>query len=122
MRSNAKDVDAYLEEVPAERRAALTRLRALCLSTLKGYQERMEYGGPGYTAPGAAEPEVGFASQKQYIALYILKQPALEAHRAELAGLSVGQGCIRYRRPEQINWAVVKKLLTSTRRLKAPIC
>lgn len=82
----------------------------------------MEYGGPVYQAPGAAEPEVGFASQKHFIGLYILKQSALEAHRAELAGLSVGKGVIRYRRPEQIDWAVVKKLFVSTRRLKAPIC
>lgn len=122
MQSQAKDVDAYLAEVPAERRAALTRLRELCRRTLIGYTEGMHYGMPGYTAPGAEEGEVGFASQKQYIALYILKQPALEAHRAELAGLSVGKGCIRYRRPEQIDFKVVKKLLTTSRKLKAPVC
>ncbi len=122
MQSNAKDVAAYIAEAPAERRAALTKLRELCLSTLKGYEERMEYGGPVYQQPGAKEPEVGFASQKQYISLYILKQPALEAHRALLAGLSVGKGCIRYRRPAQIDFAVVKKLLVSTRRMKVPIC
>lgn len=122
MQSKAPDVESYIREAPAERQAALTRLRELCLRTLKGYTEVMTYGMPGYVAPGATEGAVGFASQKQYIALYILKQPALEAHRAALAGLSVGKGCIRYRRPEQIDWAVVRKLLISSRELKAPIC
>jgi hypothetical protein len=32
MQSTAKDVTAYLEEVPAERKAALEQLRKLCLS------------------------------------------------------------------------------------------
>ena len=39
MQSQAKDVTAYLEEVPAERRAALVQLRKQCLATLKGFEE-----------------------------------------------------------------------------------
>lgn len=50
----------------------------------------MAYGMPGYRRDSVIE--VGFASQKQYISLYMLKQSVLDAHRAELAGLSVGKG------------------------------
>jgi len=32
MQSSAKNVTEYLAEVPAERKAALTQLRALCLA------------------------------------------------------------------------------------------
>ncbi len=39
MQSTAKDVTSYLEEVPAERKAALVQLRKLCLTALKGFEE-----------------------------------------------------------------------------------
>ena len=45
MQSKAKDVTAYLKEVPEERRDALTELRTLCLATLTGFDESMAYGG-----------------------------------------------------------------------------
>ena len=59
--------------------------------------------------------EVGFASQKNYISLYILKESVVAAHRARLAGLSVGKGCIRYSKPEKIDFSVVEQLLIATR-------
>src|SRR5215831_18851333 len=107
MQSNAKDVDTYIEEAPAERRPALTRLRNLCRQELKGFEERMFYGMPGYARRG--DLEVGFASQRNYIALYILRQDALASQRPALSGLSVGKGCIRYAQPEKINYPVVRK-------------
>lgn len=48
---------------------------------------------PGYTTNGVVE--VGFASQKQYISLYILKEDVVQVNRAALQGLSVGKYCIR---------------------------
>jgi hypothetical protein len=62
----------------------------------------------------AAVIEVGFGKQARYLSLYILKQPVFEAHRAEFAGVSLGKGCIRFRRPEQIDWAIVSRLLVDT--------
>lgn len=120
MQSTAKTVDAYLEQVPAERRAALEKLRDLCRSILQGYEEVMEYGMPGYKKNGVGE--VGFASQKHYIALYILKQDALASCRPLLTGLSIGKGCIRYPRPEKINFEIVEKLLRATVHSSGPIC
>jgi len=120
MQSSAKDVDTYIEEAPAERRPALTQLRDLCRQELKGFEERMFYGMPGYARCG--ELEVGFASQRNYIALYILRQDALASQRPALAGLSIGKGCIRYTQPEKINYPVVRKMLAATRRSKGPVC
>ena len=79
MQSTAKNVTDYLEEVPAERKPALSRLRDLCRATLTGYEESMSYGLPSYSRNG--EIEVGFASQKHFIALYILKNDVMDAHR-----------------------------------------
>ena len=40
MQSQAKDVAAYIEEAPPDRREALLKLRQLCLDTLEGYTGR----------------------------------------------------------------------------------
>jgi uncharacterized protein YdhG (YjbR/CyaY superfamily) len=80
----------------------------------------MAYGMPAYSRDG--ELEVGFAKQARYLSLYILKQPVLDAHRSQLSGLSLGKGCIRFRRPEQIDWEIVASLLSETRASNAGIC
>jgi uncharacterized protein YdhG (YjbR/CyaY superfamily) len=113
MQSKASDVTAYLREAPSERQEALARLRGLCLEVLAGYVEGMEYGLPGYRRSGGAI-EVGFASQKNYISLYILKEDVMQANRGLLEGLSVGKGCIRYSSPKKMNFDVIRKLLEET--------
>jgi hypothetical protein len=75
---------------------------------------------PSYARAG--QIEVAFAKQARYLSLYILKRPIFEAHRAELSGLSLGKGCIRYRRPEQVNWVIVSGLLADTRASSDSIC
>ena len=79
MQSSARTVPAYLKEVPSGRKEALLKLRELCRATLTGYKESMAYGMPGYSRDG--EVEVGFASQKNFIALYILRTDVMNAHR-----------------------------------------
>lgn len=122
MQSTATTVDIYLEEVPAERRDALIRLCTLCRTLLPGFEESMKYGMPGYARNGVVE--VGFASQKHFIALYILRNDVMDAHRALLdgKGISLGKGCIRYSRPERIDFAVVEKLLKETAQSTGDIC
>ena len=51
MQSSAENVDAYLVEVPEGRRAAIDRLRSMCVATLSGYEECMDYGMPSYRRP-----------------------------------------------------------------------
>jgi len=122
MQSNAKSVEAYLEEVPAERQEALTQLRDLCRATLKGFDESMEYGMPSYSRNG--EVEVAFASQKNYISLYVLKQEVLEAHKEKVAGkgISFGKGCIRYSKSERIDFKLVEQMFVESEKSDAPIC
>jgi uncharacterized protein YdhG (YjbR/CyaY superfamily) len=120
MQSEAKTIDAYLAELPTDRREAVSRLRKLCRETLKGYEEGMDYGLPCFKRGGVVE--IGFASQRNYISLYCLKKEVLDAHRGLLEGLSVGKGCIRYPKPEKIDFAVVKKLLVATAKSGAKPC
>ena len=120
MQSTAKDVTTYLEEVPEERKEALNKIRSLCLATLEGYEEMMAYGGPCYARNG--QIEVGFASQKQFIGLYLMNIELLDAHRHKLKGLSVGKSCIRYSKPAKIDFAFVEQLLRDIRNSNSEIC
>jgi uncharacterized protein YdhG (YjbR/CyaY superfamily) len=122
MQSNAKDVTGYIEEAPAERRDALLKLRELCQGHLAGFTENMEYGGPTYSRNG--EVEVGFASQKHFIGLYILRTNVMKAHKDQLMGkgVSIGKGAIRYSKPEQIDFQVVESMLHATVISNGPVC
>jgi len=120
MQSKARDVPTYLADVKERDRKCLATLRRLCVSTLKGYEEGMEYGMPCYKRDGVVE--VAFASQANYISLYILKTDVMKANRSALEGLSVGKGCIRYGSPAKVDFAVVKKLLVDTRLSANRVC
>lgn len=122
MQSKTEDVTTYLKEIPVDRKAALARLRELCLKHLPGFEESMAYGGPSYSRAGVVE--VGFASQKHFIGLYILRTDVMKAHRDSLniKGVTVGKGCIRYPKPEKIDFNVVEKMLMDTKRSDGPVC
>lgn len=122
MQSKAPTVDEYLLEVPEERKAVLTKLRDLCRKYLEGFEESMEYGMPNYKRNGMAE--VGFASQKHFIALYILRTDVMKSHADQLkgTGISHGKGCIRYSKPERVDFKVVESLLKATTKSKGQVC
>ncbi len=120
MQSTAADVDAYLAEVPDERRPVLTAIRQLCRESLPGNVEGMAYGIPSYARNGVVE--VAFASQKQYISIYGLKSDVLKAYRAEFPAASIGKGCIRYKKPEHVDLAAVERLLRATAASDGEVC
>src|SRR5690606_6062754 len=91
VQSRATDVATYLAELPPERRAALTRLRELCLAELPGFTEVMAYGMPAYQRDGVGE--IAFAAQKQYISFYLLRTDVRDAFADRLAGHDMGKGC-----------------------------
>jgi uncharacterized protein YdhG (YjbR/CyaY superfamily) len=105
----APTVARYIEKQPPEWQPTLKKLRVECRRELRGYLETIAYGMPSYNRDG--QTEVSFAKQARYLSLYILKRSVFDAHRAELAGLSLGKGCIRYQRPESIDWDVISRLL-----------
>jgi uncharacterized protein YdhG (YjbR/CyaY superfamily) len=120
MRSDAEDVDTYLARAPEERRAVLSEIRDICRELLTGFDESMSYGMPGYGRDGVTE--IAWASQKHYISLYVLHGDVLDAHRHQLAHLSVGQGCIRYRNPASVDLAVIRSMLTAVASSHRPVC
>jgi uncharacterized protein YdhG (YjbR/CyaY superfamily) len=120
VQSTASNVDAYLAEVPPERRHVLAAIRRLCLENLPGYDEGMEYGMPSYAKDGVVE--FGFASQKNYISIYGMKSDALESHRGEFVGARIGKGCIRYTNLKKVNLDAIERLLKATAASNGRVC
>jgi len=120
MISKASDVQSYIDEAPEERQPALKKLRALCRKHLKGYEETIEYGMPVYKRNGAME--ISFASQKQYVAFYVLRKDVLDEFRESLVASSIGKGCVRFAKPDQIDFGAVERLLARNAESKSTIC
>ena len=82
----------------------------------------MQYGGPCYSRNGVVE--VGFASQKHFIGLYILRTGVMNTYKdmLKIKGVSLGKGCIRYSKPEKIDFEVVEKMLKATVESTGVVC
>jgi uncharacterized protein YdhG (YjbR/CyaY superfamily) len=82
----------------------------------------MRYGNRSFSRNGAVE--VGFAGQKNFIGLYVLRTDVMEAHThlLEGKGISFGKGAIRYSKPERIDFIVVERMLRGTLKSTGPTC
>jgi uncharacterized protein YdhG (YjbR/CyaY superfamily) len=120
MRIEANDVPGYLAHVPETRRPALQGIRRLCNEILTGYEECIEYGMPAYRRRGAVE--VAFASQRNYVSLYILKTEVMNEFRDSLAKYNPGKGCIRFPIPAKIDFDLVARLLKRTAQSTSSAC
>jgi uncharacterized protein YdhG (YjbR/CyaY superfamily) len=134
MHSKAITVDQYIEEIPEERKQAVTELRKVIKKNIpKGFQECMSYGMVGYVVPHCKYPAgyhcdpklplpfMAFASQKNFIAVYhmgIYAEPRLlqwftEAHaKASPKKLDIGKSCMRYKKAEDIPYQLIGELVS----------
>lgn len=114
MQSQAQTVDAYLAEVPPKRLAALQSLRALIRKIAPAAREKILYGMPCYTLD--EEIYCGFASQKQYMALYVCAD-TVDQYRDQLGKLNCGKGCIRFHKWEDLPLKAIEGILRDTAKL-----
>lgn len=129
MRSEASTVQAYLAELPEERRAFVRRLRDHVAAHLPpGYEEGMQYGMIGWYVPrdvladtynGQPLGIVALANQKQKVSLYLMgvyaDPAAAERLRQGFAAagkkLDMGKSCVRFRREDDVPWEAVAEAL-----------
>lgn len=121
VQSSLASVEAWLENVEPARAPYLHKVRNLALKHFGAETETMRYGMPTYTRPGAADPAFAFNSQKNYISLYVSPR-VHQLHAEALKGLDAGKSCIRYRKPDRIDMALVDRLLADTVRLNETNC
>ena len=131
--SKAKTVAAYLEELPADRRAQIAAVRKMVLKNLpKGYKESMCWGMICYSIPLSRYPDtynkqplayVALAAQKNYNALYLTgcySDPAQEkrlrdAFRSAGRKIDMGKSCLRFGSPEELPMEVLGELIAGNR-------
>ena len=111
----ATTVEAYLAQLPADRRDAIAKVRDVVNANLPaGFEEGIQYGMIGWYVPLSRYPETyngqplgiaGLASQKNYMALYLMAvhgDPAIAAwFRGAFAAagkkLDMGKSCVRFK-------------------------
>lgn len=134
MRYEADSPEHYLEQLPEDRKHAITELRKVILDNLpKGFEEALGYGMLGYVVPHALYPAgyhcnpkdplpfINIASQKNFIALYhmgLYADPKLlawfqeEFPKHSSRKLDMGKSCIRFKNVEHIPFKLIGELVT----------
>jgi hypothetical protein len=127
--SAATTVTKYLASLPADRRAAIQKVRAVINANLPaGYEEGMQYGMIGWHVPLSRYPDTyngqplgvaALASQKGYMALYltcVYGDPALAtwfrtAWAASGKKLDMGKSCVRFKTLDALPLEVIAETI-----------
>lgn len=129
----AKTPQNYLEMIPEDRKAPMSRLRDVINTNIPhGFQESIGYGMLGWAVPHSAYPAgyhcdpkqplpfLGIASQKNFIALYHMGIYAdknlhdwfvAEYPKYVKTKLDMGKSCIRFKKPENIPFELIGELV-----------
>ncbi len=120
MYSEARTVDEYLAALPDGRRKDISKVRDVILKNLpQGYAEAMNWGMITYQVPLDVYPDTyngkplmyaALASQKNYMALYIMSIYMSAESRAEFEaaykatgkGFDGGKSCIRFKKVDDL--------------------
>ena len=128
-RNEAASVDAYLADLPPDRREALAAVRCVVLDNLpSGYEEVMQFGMIGYvvslstlpvTCDGQRLQYAALALQKNDMSLYLdntygneqLEKSFVEAYKASGKKLDMGKSCVRFKKIEDVPLDVIGKTI-----------
>lgn len=122
-KTEAQTVKAYLESVPKERQMDMNKLHRFIQKTVPKLKTHFAYNMLGYGSfpylnykkEKISWPVIALANQKNYISLYVCAidkgQCIAETHKKELGKVSVGKSCIRFKKIEDVNLPVLKKVL-----------
>lgn len=133
MKIEANSPDAYIAQLPEERKEVINKIRKVVLENLpKGFHEEMSYGMIGYVVPHSIYPDgyhcdpklplpfMSMASQKNFVAFYhmgIYAKPELqdwfvkEYPKHAKYKLDMGKSCIRFKRMDDIPFDLIGELV-----------
>ena len=134
MQYEANSVTEYLEQIPADRKPIIEKIRAKINDNLpKGFEEGMNYKMIGYYVPHSVYPDgyhcdpklplpfMNIASQKNFIALYhsgiyadksLLDWCVAEYPKHVPTKLDMGKSCIRFKKVAHIPYDLIAELCT----------
>lgn len=132
MKSTAQTPQQYIDELPANRKEAISKIREAILANLaEGFEETMGYGMLGYVVPHSIYPKgyhcnpkqplpyMNLGSQKNFIALYATcvygSSELKEWFESEYpkhckTKLDMGKGCIRFKKMDDIPYRLIGEL------------
>ncbi|MCH8271779.1 MAG: DUF1801 domain-containing protein [Candidatus Marinimicrobia bacterium] len=120
VKSKATTVEEYISELPSDRTSDIKAVRQVILDNLpKGYVETMQYGMITYVVPFERYPNtynglplgyISLASQKNYMALYLMNvygNKEIESnfknrYIASGKNLDMGKSCVRFKKLEDL--------------------
>lgn len=131
MKSTAKDVRSYLDELPEERRTAIETVRQVILDNLpEGYEEAINWGMITYQVPLREYPDTynrqplmyaALASQKNHMAVYLTsiymqeteRQAFEAAYRQTGKRFDAGKSCVRFRKLDDLPLELIGESIAS---------
>jgi uncharacterized protein YdhG (YjbR/CyaY superfamily) len=129
--SKATTVAAYLEELPAERREVVSKVRDVVRENLpKGYEEIMGHGMIMYSVPLKVLPDTynghppcyaALAAQKNHYAIYLMcvygiaerARKFQDDFRTTGKKLDMGEACVRFRKLADFPLDLIGKIIGS---------
>lgn len=132
VQSKASTPEAYLAELPPDRRQVVAAVRDVVLANLpEGYQESMSWGMLSYEIPLFRYPETynkkplvyaALAAQKNYFSLYLMSVYAGSEEETSLSDafeaagkkLDMGKSCVRFKKLEDLPLDVIGGVIAAT--------
>ena len=132
VKSNAKTVEAYLEELAPERREVVSGVRRVVLDSLPdGYEETMQFGMISYVVPLERYRKTynklplqyaALASQKNYLSLYLnnvygdreTERWFVQEFEASGKKLDMGKSCVHFKRVDDLPMELIGQTIART--------
>jgi hypothetical protein len=129
MQSNASTVEEYIAGLSPDRQSAIKAVRKLILENIpEGYQENMNWGMICYEVPmeiysdtynGKPLSYIALASQKNYMAIYLMsiysteenRKRFEEAYKATGKRYDVGKSCVRFKKLDDLPMPVIAEAI-----------
>lgn len=127
--TDAKSVEELISKIDEPRRSEIKKIHEFIRKIVPNlpvglYGAIIGYGNYHYKYSSGREGDwmlIGLASQKNYISLYICAtengEYLAEKNKEELPKASVGKSCIRFKKLEDVNLEVLKKLILKAEKL-----
>jgi uncharacterized protein YdhG (YjbR/CyaY superfamily) len=107
-KNKPKTIDDYLEVLPADKRAALEKLRKTIRAAAPKAEECISYQIPAFRQNGVL---VGFGASANHCSFFPFNSTTVTAHKAELKGYDTSKGAIRFQPDKPLPAALVRKLV-----------
>jgi uncharacterized protein YdhG (YjbR/CyaY superfamily) len=110
MRSNTSvtTIDEYLARLPADKRAALEKLRKIIRAAAPKAEECISYQMPAFRLNGVL---VGFGATANHCAFYPMSSSIVAAFKDELKDYDTSKGTIRFQPDKPLPSALVRRLV-----------